>query len=44
MYKYQWQQEVEDFLCHRNGRVMEWIIDGKGIHLFIDNYEVDLEV
>jgi hypothetical protein len=43
MYKYAWQQAAEDFFCMRGGHKMEWEIDDKGIHLFIDNHEIDLE-
>ena len=42
MYKYAWQQAVDDFFCMR-GHKMEWILDDKGVHLFIDDHEIDLE-
>ena len=38
-----WEQACYDFFCMRIGKTMHWEIDGKGVHLFIDDYEIDLE-
>ncbi len=38
-----WEHIYYDFMCMRIGKTMEWIIDDKGVHLFIDNHEIDLE-
>ena len=38
-----WEQAVYDFNCMRRGKTMEWIVDDKGIHLFIDEYEINID-
>jgi len=37
-----WEQAVYDFMCMRRGKTMEWILDDKGVHLYIDDEEIYL--
>lgn len=43
MFKHAWEQEVYNFQCMRGGKTMKWLLDDKGVHLFIDDREIDLE-
>lgn len=43
MFKYAWEQASYDFMCMKSGQTLEWILDNNGVHLFIDDHEIDLE-